>query len=272
MKGMQRNQKNNIFQIYFRPEQKAGLTPEFIPYFKAENEEIEWREYWTFAKNQKTAIASNGLTGYLSWKFEKKSGVAAKKFLRFIADNPGFDVYFINPFPLDSLLFDNVWDHGGHYHPRLKEFSAELLKNARYEVDIRNLINTPDQTAYSNYWVGNSKFWKAYMSFTQPAVRYMRTNLTPSESEYLYSLADKVSNCSHIPFVIERLFTTLLVVHPEIKFAAYQYDAEDLKNRYSWPERLCYKLLSNLKIRRSWPGRHIRAMVLRFRKLKDSLR
>lgn len=272
MKGIKRNQEDKIFQIYFRADQKANLAAEFIAYFKPENEEIEWREYWTFAKNQETAIASNGLTGYLSWKFEKKSGVAPNKFLRFIADNPGFDVYFINPFPLDSLLFDNVWDHGAYYHPGLKDFSAELLKKARYEVDIRKLMNTPDQTAYSNYWVGNSKFWKAYMNFTQPAVNYMRTNLTPSESEYLYSLADKVSNCSHIPFVIERLFTTLLVAHPEIKFAAYEYDAEDLKNRYSWPERVCHKMLSISKIRMSWAGWLIRAMVLQIRKLKDFIR
>lgn len=271
-KPVEKSEADNIFQIYFRPEQENGLSPEFTPYFKTETEEIEWREYWTFLKNHQEAIASKGRTGYLSWKFETKSGVKAGKFLHFIAQNPGYDVYFLNPFPLDALLFDSIWAHGEEYHPGLIEFTASLMAKAGYSANIRHMQHPPELAGFSNYWVGNSKFWEAYINFTKPLEQYIRSGLTPSESKYLYSLADKVSNCSHIPFIFERLFTTLLIVNPELKAIAYKYDTQDLKNRYSWPERILYRILCNPRCRANWLGKSVRYIFILTRRIRDAFR
>lgn len=223
----------HIHQIYFRPEQKQLLSPLFIPYFKPENEEREWREYWTFTKNAPKVIKSKGLTGYISWKFEQKSKIPAEKFIRFIRDNPGHDVYFLNPFPLDAQLFDNVWRHGEFYHPGLMAMTQQILDKLKYRINLQNLRHDPAAVGYSNYWVGNGKFWKAYMDFTRPVAEYIRNKATAEEREFIYSIADPVSNCSHIPFVFERMFTTLLVSNPQIRYTAYTYDADDVKRRYN---------------------------------------
>jgi hypothetical protein len=262
--------KNNIYQIYFKENQRANLNKEFIPYFKSENEEIEWREYWTFVKNKRHAIASKGLTGYVSWKFQKKSKVTPQKFLDFIEKNPGFDVYFLNPFPLDALLFESVWQHGDFYHPGLTEFTASLLRKAGYEIDILGQTNRPDQAGYSNYWVANSKFWKLYTQFTRPLEQYIRHQLTPDESKYLYTIADPVSNCSHIPFIFERMFTTLLVHNKELRSISYEYDADDLRERYPLLLRLIYRVLKKTQINRSWFGKLLKISVLLLRKIRDN--
>lgn len=259
--------KITIYQIYFRPEQRKGLAPEFVPYFKSEEKEREWREYWSFKENSAKALKSKGLTGYVSWKFESKSCVAAAKFIRFIENNPGYDVYFLNPFPIDALLFDNVWLHAEHYHPGILEFSEKLLKTLGYSIDIRRMRNSIEQVAFSNYWVGNAKFWRLYMQFTAPIEQYIRNNLTADESKFVYSIADKVSNCSHIPFIIERLFTTLLVARPDIRYLSYQYDSDDLKNRYSTHNRICYRLLRSEKIRQSIIGKALIRWILFLRKI-----
>lgn len=264
--------KIKIFQIYFKKSQHDGLSKRFTPYFKQENEEIEWREYWTFRKNYRTAIASKGLTGYVSWKFEDKSRVPAEKFLKFIENNPGFDVYYINPFPLDGLLFDSVWDHGDFYHSDLTKFTSLLLKKAGYELDIMHQKNTPAQTAYSNYWVGNSKFWKMYMDFTYPMERYIRTRLTDEENKFMSTIADNGSNCSYIPFILERMFTTFLVTHPDIKALSYSYDKADIENRYSGSGRRVYSLLVNPHFRESPIGKLMRLFLIRARMFRNGLK
>lgn len=264
--------KLDIYQIYFRKDQRPNLDKEFIPYFKPESEEPEWREYWTFRKNAPKAISGKRLTGYLSWKFSVKSGVPAEKFRRFILENPGYDLYFLNPFPLESVLFDNVWKHGEFYHPGITVFSASLLQKAGYQVDIEHQKNTPQQTEYSNYWVGNSQFWKQYMAFTRPLEQYIRKYLTPEEKQYICSIADPVSNCSHIPFIFERMFTTLLVTKPEIRALAYTYDAEDLRARHGTVERLIYTLLKQDWLRRSPAGWLIIKTILLAKKVRERLR
>lgn len=273
MKTPVSNKRNlQIYQIYFRKQQLSTLDPLFIPYYKDEHEEIEWREYWTFVKNHRKAIAYRGITGYLSWKFESKSGVPAKKFLRFISDNPGFDLYYLNPFPLDAFLFNSVWKQGDLYHPGLTEFTSNLLKKSGIYVNILHQTNKPEQAAYANYWAGNSKFWKTYMTFTQPLAKHIREKLTPEENAYVYSIADPVSNCSHIPFIFERMFTTLLVEHPEIKALAYTYDAEDLRARYSAPARIIYSVLKKNWLRNSPVGWMLIQIILLARKMREKFK
>lgn len=272
MKRRPHKSKLQINQIYFKEEQLSKLDPLFSPYFKPEFEEPEWREYWTFLKNHKRAVASRGYTGYVSWKFKTKSGVSAEKFIRFIQENPGYDVYFLNPFPLDAVLFPSVWKHGDYYHPRLTEVSQNIMEKAGYKINLQQFVNLPEMAGYSNYWVGNSNFWRQYIDFTRPLEKYIRNNLNGRDREYIYSIADPVSNCSHIPFVIERLFTTLLVNEKQLKSISYKYDSEDLKSRYSLPERYAYKMLLREETRNHWTGRLLVWLTLFARRLKDKIR
>lgn len=259
----------NIHQIYFRPDQKQLLSPLFIPYFKPEAEEKEWREYWTFTKNAPKAMRSRGFTGYISWKFEQKSRISAEKFIRFIKDNPGHDVYFLNPFPLDALLFDNIWQHGEFYHPGLTAMTQQILDKLGYQIRLKELRHSPSAAAYSNYWVGNAKFWKEYMAFTGPLADYIRKSATPDEREFIYRIADPVSNCSHIPFIFERMFSTLLLQNAEIRWRAYTYDGTDLALRYSGLNRITCRLLSRPSLRSGVTGYLLRRATLAVRRLKD---
>lgn len=177
----------------------------------------------------------------------------------------------MNPFPLDAVLFPSVWRHGDYYHPRLTEVSQSIMDKAGYKINLRQFVHSPEMAGYSNYWIGNSKFWRHYVDFTRPLEEYIRNNLNGQEREYIYSIADPVSNCSHIPFVIERLFTTLLVMEKNLKSISYQYDSEDLNNRYSLPERYAYRILVRGNTRNHWTGRLLIRLILIARWLKDKI-
>jgi hypothetical protein len=265
MKEGKTNSDLKIYQIYFRREQLPKLNKLFIPYFKPEFEEPEWREYWTFLKNFRRAIVNKGLLGFVSWKFQSKSGVTPQKFMKFIKDNPGYDVYYLNPFPVEALLFDNVWQHGEYYHPGLTEISQTLLNQTGHKLDLLNLEHGPEQVGYSNYWVANRKFWRAYRDFTRPVEQYIRNDLTKEESDFIYSLADEASNCSHIPFIFERLFTTLLAIQPELKAISYQYDQDDLTVRYSRFGRLSYWALRLVNSRSVFATRMLQRLIILLR-------
>lgn len=255
----------HIHQIYFRKDQRALLDPNFIPYFKAEFEEPEWREYWTFLKNAPKAIRKKGLTGFLSWKFTAKSRISSEKFLNFVKSNPGYDVYYLNPFPLDAVLFDNVWHHGEFYHPGLIAMSHQILKHAGYNIDISRMQHGRINTAYSNYWIGNSKFWRKYMEFTRPLEQYIRHHLTAEEREFVYRIADPVSNCSHIPFIFERMFSSLLLIDPDIKFISYQYTDAELRRRYTAAIVFAYQMLTGNTPQ--WLRKTIQKLILTIRRL-----
>src|SRR4051812_20784285 len=104
--------KIKAYQIYFDPQQVAGLDPAFVPYDNSGSPEKDEREFYVFQKEYHEGhIRPDEWTGFLSWKFQAKSGIRGSDFLKYCHANPGHDVYFVNPFPIKVCL-GNVWKQG----------------------------------------------------------------------------------------------------------------------------------------------------------------
>jgi hypothetical protein len=124
-----------INQIYYLPSQLPLLDPAFTPYDNTANENREFAEYHIFEKEYNAGkIANDALTGYVSWKFGDKTRLQGSQFLKFIAANPGYDVYFINPFPMQMKFFKNLWLQGEFYHPGILELSQRIFERAGYAI------------------------------------------------------------------------------------------------------------------------------------------
>ena len=161
--------KIDIHQIYYRSEQTSELDPVFKPYFNALNPRPEWREFWVFREVFRTQVyQSSDYSGYLSWKFNRKTGISGSEFITFIEDNPGFDVYFINPFPANCIFYRNVWKDGEEHHPGILSFTQDVFRAVGYNINLSEMRNYSDTTLYCNYWVGNSVFWDKFMAFSEP--------------------------------------------------------------------------------------------------------
>ena len=87
-----------IYQIFYKTEQRPHLEKDFIPYDNTANPRPEWCEYYVFREAYNKGLCSCGPTGFLSWKFHEKTGLNGQAFHKLIKENPGYDVYFINPF------------------------------------------------------------------------------------------------------------------------------------------------------------------------------
>ena len=148
-----------IYQIYFERSQMPFLEKEFIPFDASKVPNPENREYRIFHRSYTQEKHKESLyTGFISWKFYEKTQIRGKEFIQFIQKNPGYDVYFINPF-WEEIFWQNVWLQGESKHPGLIVFVQRILEKLGHEIDLRTMHNDISNLSYCNYWVGNRKFW-----------------------------------------------------------------------------------------------------------------
>jgi len=196
----------DIYQIYYKQEQRRHLDSSFIPF---NNEGMNYPENFEYAVFFKVFEATNwlktDLLGTVSWKFKSKTSRDAKDFYQFIEDNPGYDVYFINPFP-ELSIYRNVWEQGELFHSNMTEIVSRLLKECGYPKEILEIETPPNLTAYCNYWVANKRFWDEYVEFIRPIWNRILTDREVQAS------ADPNINAPYTPFIFERLFSTFLAL------------------------------------------------------------
>ncbi len=202
-----------IWQNYHQPAQRAGLDPAFIPLDGTANPRTEFRELALFARayhSGRHLLA--GHTGILSAKFGAKTGIGGAAFLDFIAANPGADVYFINPFPQNAYFSFNVWEHAEQCHPGLTALAQQLLWRAGSDICLATLgRNAADTLLYANYWVGNRRFWDRFMDLVLRLLAAFEAMSAAERAPYLALDDDYADPVPKLPFLFERIFSTLLL-------------------------------------------------------------
>lgn len=207
-----------IHQIFYADPQRSALDPAFAPYDNRANPRPEWREYDVFrsawlAGRHRRADA----TGYLSWKFGMKTGVAGRDFVDFVARHPDHDVWFVHPRGVEPRPFRSIWEQAEVHHPGILGLAQRIFAALGVAVDLARLESAPDRVLFCNYWVGTPRFWEAYMAFCEPVRRQILHGLDEADRRLVWSRADRVIDAPYVPFIMERLVTTLLALRPEIR-------------------------------------------------------
>lgn len=222
-----------IHQIYYLEKQKKKLDYFFIPYDNTKNPAPHWCEYHVFKTAYERGLVSEGnYTGFLSWKFGRKTKKTGLEFRHFMRAYPGYDVYFINPFFEEASYHKNVWLQGDSKHRDFLEFSQKLFDRLDYNLQLEEIIMDSSQATFCNYWVANKKFWDLYMKFTKPFYELIENGLTPEEEKFISTPADPIINASYRAFIMERLFSTFLYLNPQIKAKPWMPTLRELKWRY----------------------------------------
>jgi hypothetical protein len=213
-----------IFQIYYKEEQKQFLDPAFIPFDNSNPRFPGKFEIGVFLSEYgHLDFESELLVGFVSWKFNQKAKLKGAEFLHFIEKNPGYDVYFVNPFP-ELAAFSSVWDQGEVFHPGLKSMSAELFAQASSTSQSLDSPQAATTIAFCNYWVGNQRFWDYYFQIIQSVDN--EYNLLDANSMLKQAIdrpADPVIIANAYPFIFERIFSTVISNQVKIKPIGYQY-------------------------------------------------
>lgn len=213
-----------VYQIYFEARQQAFLSKEFSPYLNKTHDDFYESGVFKREFAEKTHL-KNAYTGFVSWKFERKTCVSAKDFLALSIEQPGCDVYFLNPFPELVGTFKNVWIQGAQSHPGLLMLAQRIFDEAGVKTSLLDMHHDSSNTLYCNYWYGSQKFWKEFMAFCGPFYELFETK-TSKFYEEIRASARYHGGGTLIPFFMERLFSTFLVLRPDIKSHGYQWTPE----------------------------------------------
>jgi hypothetical protein len=221
----------HIYQSYLHDSDLSELDPAFIPNDWRHNPFPEYREigiFFDFFNSGKYKSAD--YVGVLSKKYFSKTKIPGRKFLEFIQQNPGYDVYFINPFPQNKYFSFNVWQHGEMCHKGLAEATQQLMDYAGVNIHLKDLGRNDQNTLlYCNYWVGNAYFWEQYISFLHKLFLCITKEMPPVERQHYFEQTRHYgSTCWLFPFIFERLFSTYLLTHVGIKYLAYKHTPEEI--------------------------------------------
>jgi hypothetical protein len=212
--------KLDIHQIYFAQEQEAALDPAFIPLPNLENPFPERREFYLFEQfHRGGAHYKADLSGLFSHKFGQKTGVSGETFIAWVKSNPGYDTYFINPFPDTVYWSFNVWEQGEKSHTGLIKLAQQAFDALGYTIDLKKFPRTDLQTTcFSNFWIATPAFWDAFMAFALPVYHHMLEE--PHTTEYFKNTYHD-SEAEMFPFIMERLFSTFIALRPEYKVLSF---------------------------------------------------
>lgn len=206
---------------------RAGQTLKdaaFFPLPLPDNRYASWREFRIFVDAFRRGDHLNaGLTGIFSPKFQLKSNITGQQFLAFAQSHAEADVCFINVFPTLPYYSYNVWMQGESAHPGLLQRAQALLSATGIDW---NLSATPrhnhSNLCYGNFWVGTPAFWEAYVGgVLDPIAHFLEANPDVPESKAVFDAAPHTVEAPFLPFITERLFSTYLSLHPELRVVPF---------------------------------------------------
>lgn len=266
--------RNGIHTICYEPGMADVIDPAFLPFDVTADPQPERREmahmlaFWRQGSHRKFRIS-----GLLSSKFGEKTGFNGAIFNDFIDTSPGYDVWFVNPYPAWLYLSYNIWEQGEACHPGLWERTVQVFKAAKIELDLRDFPRSKVNTLiFSNYWAATENFWDRFMPFVENIAAH--ADKMPSMSDPTFYGVHKIN---FFPFLFERLLTTFLVLHPDInvKYLKFELphisemcinkidklllrewapliDRWDAVGTYSEDQRVTFRSLQKLKIFGHW--------------------
>lgn len=217
-----------IYQSYYQEQQKKFLDKSFIPFDNTANLTPLLREQPMHSQLfEKHRNDHNTHWGLVSWKWFEKTKAKGKFFIDWIQENPGYDLYFIDPNIADIGVYKNTFINGDIAHPGSLKFSQELVDRLGMKINLSEDGFHPSIFSTCTFWIGNSKFWNRWFEF------YMKCNHiiidNPKMKDFMYGwskrthLGQKVLN---YPFIHERLISLYLYQEKNIKWIQYPLDSQ----------------------------------------------
>jgi hypothetical protein len=204
-------------------------------------------EYDLFKYAFNNLLGDEEYWGVVSWKFNIKTPVDVDIFSEFCKAEftKGVDCVFINPMIANEAIFANPWEQGVLCgHKGMKEVYLDLI-NQKFLIPIE-VVGTSG-FSFCNYFVGNGSFWAKYFTFVDQILGYLEGQANAgSDVGIIYkgtASYRKNLDMSMRPFIIERLFSSFICQHKELKFSDYKFTSQDYFKKLGFiPGNFCKKM------------------------------
>lgn len=211
-----------IFQSYYKSFQMEALDPDFIPYDNRNSDTWQYCEIPMLFSLYDQHKNYDGYWGLVSWRwYEKTSDLPGKKYIDWIKNNPGYDVYGLDMYHHLELRYPNPILAADNFHPGILNYFSRLLTLlGRNDIDLHGQM-PPQFNIYCHYYVGNKQFWDSWMQFLQLVI-----NLSQKDDELRKYAFDNVffrtKELPAIVFCAERLAMLFLMMNKS-KFSVLRF-------------------------------------------------
>jgi len=211
----------------------------FEPLDFRDNRRPDLREFQIFrALYEQGEHRKVDVLGAVSIRFEGKSLLDGTQVRQWIEDNPGYDVYVVNPYPHWPYLHKNFWQFSENTRPPELKFTARSQAIFdRLGIDF-DLANTGYQSnrifSACSYWFGSEKFWDEFMTdVVLPVLNARREDLGDELYDFLYKPQSYYGVTSHpcggLPFLLERSVSMYLAKARNIRAKFYPASRERIE-------------------------------------------
>jgi len=224
-----------LYQIYYKEEQILHLDSAFLPYNNIENLASKEGEFYIFLKEYMNGNIKNGdITGYLSWKFNSKSQIKGEDFKNFIENNPGNDLYFVNPFSFNTYIYYNTWIQGESCHNGIIDLIKDIFNKVGYDSNlIINQRHSINNSMFCSYFAGSKNFWDRYITWMKPIYDYIKSNNDIIFQHKMFNM-DLGVGLGYFPYIMERLINVFINLPENSDLKAIRYKSDIYTN--SWED------------------------------------
>jgi hypothetical protein len=216
-----------LFEICFKEDQIENVDSLLTPFDNTQNEHPELREYHNFRRLYDEGHTKDlDLWGAFGPRWPSKLRYSSQEIFDTIKENPGHDVYLFNHGRVINALTYNVWDQGELHHKGISRVASYALKEAGYDPNMIGSIMTNIDTCYCSYFMATNDFWKDYLEFLALIKEKLENDLPEDLAQIYYGSANysRDASLNMFPFIAERMFSTYLQYHKDLKVYAKQYD------------------------------------------------
>jgi len=238
-----------IYECIYQENMRVS-DPDTTP-LMVENSRPERRELQAYVQAFRQGIhLRHERIGVFSPKFSLKTKVSVAEFRRFCMQHPSVNTCHINPFPQIRYWSYNVWEQGEEMHPGLISNAQALLDAIQIPIDLKLTPRHDSRLlAYCNFWVADRNFWEQYVgNILIPISDFLDQEPKHPAAKGIMAPTQHTLATPLLPFLIERLYSTWISMHPEHRVAAYPIEHQDVLERYCLNdyERLMVKQMHRL--------------------------
>lgn len=213
------------YQIVHDDITRAQRDPGFEPLENSNSSEPEWYEYWPIRNYlHSMPLDEATLYGFLSPRFQEKTGLSADKVRRFIQSSEDADVYVFSPFPLHGTAFLNVIEHMDFFFRGFMEHGGNFFRQFDQTVDVRHMVNDSSNTVFSNFFFARPAFWREWLRICDRLFEETKDIRHPLNSKCSYTKAN--GDLKILPvkvFVVECVASYVLATSKRFSSISYPF-------------------------------------------------
>lgn len=242
--------KTKIYQIFYNEETKKACDDGFLPLDNTENLRPDWREYWpirNYLLNE--LLDEDTFYGFLSPKFNTKTGLSSDKCFDFIKTQPQeIDIVSFSPFYDLGAFFQNSFFQSFSQHPNSRFAIEGAIKMLTPLLSVDEIVMHSGNNIFCNFFVAKPKFWRIWLQKCELVWQESEINISPIAKEWNKFAYGHDSPAAIKTFVIERVASLILSTNHSWRINAYNPFELPFSNAEISKERSALIQMDALKI------------------------